>query len=91
MEMGNLIVKQQEMFEVSCQKNYNSSEGILRVNNEKAENENHIFLSISSIKDLKDFRSNNNSFFGGLIKRKKVKYGNENKFLCSFDKAALCC
>ena len=30
MEMGNLIVKQQEMFEVSCQKNYNSSEGNLR-------------------------------------------------------------
>ena len=37
MEMGNLIVKQQEMFEVSCQKNYNSSEGILRVNMEEAE------------------------------------------------------
>ena len=44
MEMGNLIVKQQEMFEVSCQKNYNSSEGILRVNMEEAEN--HIFKSI---------------------------------------------
>ena len=38
MEIGNLIVKQQEMFEVSCQKNYNSSEGILRVNREEAEN-----------------------------------------------------
>ena len=41
MEIGNLIVKQQELFEVSRQENYNSSEGILRVNREEAEN--HIF------------------------------------------------
>ena len=37
MEIGNLIVKQQELFEVSRQKNYNSSKGILRVNMEGAE------------------------------------------------------
>ena len=58
MEMGNLIVKQQEMFEVSCQKNYNSSEGILRVNMEEAEN--HIFKSRAHccfyISDLGSFK-----------------------------------
>ena len=37
MEIGNLIVKQQELFEVSRQKNYNSSKGILRVNMKVAE------------------------------------------------------
>ena len=43
MEIVNLIVKQQELFEVSRQKNDNSSEGILKVN--VKEEENHFYVN----------------------------------------------
>ena len=62
MEIGNLIVKQQELFEVSRQKNYNSSKGILRVNMEVAE----IIFLCEKEKEIR--KRNENKFYFPFLK-----------------------